>query len=91
MVKVDRVGWMEIADQQSVVNALTASEVQVVTNIGADDMDMMRGRHGIKLRARLANNSLSLRMNWLRPPFNNLKVRQAVLHAASRHQSTSCG
>ncbi|MCR0985612.1 ABC transporter substrate-binding protein [Roseomonas populi] len=83
-VKLDRVEWMEITDQQTVMNALTSGEVQVVENIGADYMAGMRRRRDITLLTRITNNSLSMRMNWLQAPFNDLKVRQAVLHAVNQ-------
>jgi len=84
VVKVDRVEWMEITDQQTVMNALTAGEVQVVENIGSDYMAGLRRRRDITLLTRITNNSICMRMNWLQAPFDNLKVRQAVLHAVNQ-------
>ncbi|WP_419897584.1 ABC transporter substrate-binding protein [Roseomonas sp. USHLN139] len=84
VVHVDRLEWLEIADQQTAANALATGEVQVMENVGPDQMQLLRRNRQVVLRPRGIGNSLLMRLNWAQPPFNNKKVRQAVMMAVNQ-------
>ncbi|MET4121633.1 peptide/nickel transport system substrate-binding protein [Bradyrhizobium sp. JR1.5] len=81
VVKVDRVIWNNIADQQTAFAALQAGEVDFLE---APPLDL---RPQIERDANLELQVLDkggwdyyLRLNFLQPPFDNVKARQALLH-----------
>lgn len=80
----DRIEWLEITDSQTAANALMTGEVQVLENVPADLMELLRKNKEVTLRPRGVGNSLLMRLNWLNAPFDNKKIRQAVLHAVSQ-------
>ncbi|SHI87833.1 peptide/nickel transport system substrate-binding protein [Roseomonas rosea] len=84
VAKVDRIEWMEISDAQTGANALLAGEVHVMENIPPDLMGLMRRSRDVVLKARGASNSILMRFNSAQAPFNNRKVRQAVMAAVSQ-------
>lgn len=83
-VNFDRLEWMEISDTQTAANALMAGEVQVMENIPADLMALLRRTRGITLKPRSVSNSLIMRLNSAQAPFNNRKIRQAVMAAVNQ-------
>ena len=84
VVHFDRLEWLEITDQQTAANALLTGEAQVLENVNSDQMELLRRSRQVKLQPRGIGNSLIMRLNWLNPPFDNVKIRQAVLHAVSQ-------
>ncbi|CDX45285.1 putative peptide ABC transporter periplasmic-binding protein y4tO [Mesorhizobium sp. ORS 3359] len=81
IVNVDRVIWDVIADQQTAVAALQAGEVDYIETPPADLYSSIESDPNLELQV-LEKTGWDgcLRMNFLQPPFNNLKARQAVLH-----------
>lgn len=84
VAKMDRIEWLEITDTQTAVNALASGEVQVMENIPADMMDLLRRNQGVTLKPRGVGNFMLMRFNSAQAPFNNRKVRQAVMAALSQ-------
>jgi len=84
VAKVDRIEWLEISDAQTGANALLAGEVQVMENIPPDMMALLRGNRGVVLQPRGVGNFMIMRLNSAQAPFNNRKVRQAVMMAVSQ-------
>lgn len=84
VVKVDRVEWMEITDSQTAANALLSGEIQVMENIPADMMPLMRRNREVVLKERGVGNFMLMRFNSAQAPFNNKKVRQAVMMAVNQ-------
>jgi peptide/nickel transport system substrate-binding protein len=84
VVKVDRVEWMEITDSQTAANALLSGEIQVMENIPADMMGLMRRNREVVLKERGVGNFMLMRFNGAQAPFNNRKVRQAVMMAVNQ-------
>ena len=84
VAKVDRVEWLEISDAQTGANALIAGEVHVMENVPADLMELMRRSRGVTLKPRGIGNFLLMRFNSAQAPFNNKKVRQAVMAAVNQ-------
>jgi len=86
VAKVDRVEWLEIADPQTGANALLSGEIQVMENIPPDLMGLMRRNREVVLKPRGVGNFLLMRFNSAQAPFNNKKVRQAVMMAVNQQE-----
>jgi peptide/nickel transport system substrate-binding protein len=82
VAKVDRVEWIYIPDPATALNALLAGEVDWWQQVPPDLIPVLRGKSGIKVSAPDPLGYIGvLGMNHLHPPFNNAKIRQAVLMA----------
>ena len=80
--KLDRVEWVAIADQQTAVNALLKGEVDVIETPQHDLLKVMEADRNIKLpNLNKWGNQYIFRFNQLFKPFDNPKIRQAVLYA----------
>jgi len=85
IVKVDRVEHLNITDAQTIANALINGEIDYVEQPAIDMLPLLQKESKITI---FNYNPLGFvgmsRMNQLYPPFNNPKIRQAVLHAVSQ-------
>lgn len=83
---MDRVEWVILPDPQTAAGALTRGEIDIYEDVPPDLVPLLR-RPGVTLtRQDGIGQHLVLRMNWAQPPFNNPKLRQAVLHAVDQAQ-----
>lgn len=81
LVKADRTIWQFITDQQTALSALQVGEVDFVLNPAPDLYPVIESDHSLKLQViNTSGNVLYIRMNFLQPPFNNVKARQAMLN-----------
>jgi peptide/nickel transport system substrate-binding protein len=80
VVKVDRVEWRVMTDQQQVVNALLAGEIDLVEQPSHDLMPLVRRDKSIQV-VEHQKAQYVFRPNWLHKPFNDPKVRQALWYA----------
>ncbi len=81
-VYVDRVEWRIIRDPQTQMNALLAGEVDIVEQPAFEQYATFRADKNIKIVDAQPNGfQFSFRFNFLHPPFNNQKVRQAAMLA----------
>lgn len=80
VVKVDRVEWVYIPDATTAANALQSGEVDWWQQVPTDLVPLLRKNDKIHVAASdpLGYQAL-LRFNQLQPPFNNIKLRRAVL------------
>jgi peptide/nickel transport system substrate-binding protein len=82
VVKVDRVEWITIPDQQTQVNALLNGEIDVVEIVPVDLLPLLQKDKNIKIVVvNAAGRQYELRFNVLHKPFDNPKIREAVLYA----------
>jgi peptide/nickel transport system substrate-binding protein len=82
VVKVDRVEWRVIADQQTAVNALIAGEIDFIEQPAHDLLPVMTRDANLKvLDTNPLGNQYSFRFNSTAKPFDNPKVKQALLYA----------
>ena len=82
VVKVDRVEWRVIADQQTAVNALIAGEIDMIEQPAHDLMPVMKKDPNLKLvDTNPLGNQYAFRFNSTAKPFDNPKVKQALLYA----------
>src|ERR1700751_2851747 len=82
VAKVDRVEWVAMTDQQQIVNALLAGEIDYVEAPSHDLLPLLTEDPKVHL---VDYNPLgfqyTFRPNHLPKPFDNPKVRQALLYA----------
>jgi peptide/nickel transport system substrate-binding protein len=84
-VMIDRVEWVVMPDPATAAAALQNGEVDWWENPISDLIPVMRRNRNVLVDiADPLGNVGSFRMNHLHPPFNNLKVRQAILMAMSQ-------
>jgi peptide/nickel transport system substrate-binding protein len=85
VAKVDRIEWRQLADQQTAVNALIAGEVDFIEQPSHDLLPILRRDPNIKLVDwNPLGNQYSFRFNTTAKPFDNVKVRQAVVMALNQ-------
>ncbi|ORE98521.1 ABC transporter substrate-binding protein [Aurantimonas sp. 22II-16-19i] len=82
VVKVDKVTWVVMPDAQTAVNAINSGEIDFLEQTPIDLLPLLSanpdltvktlGKYGYQTMARL---------NWLNPPFDNVKIRRAALTA----------
>ena len=82
VVKVDRVEWLAISDHQQAVNALLAGEVDYLEAPTHDLLPLLKADRAITLvNWNPLGNQYTFRPNHLHKPFDNPKIRQALLYA----------
>jgi peptide/nickel transport system substrate-binding protein len=85
VVKVDRVEWITMPDAQTAVNALQSGDIDFMENPSFDLLPVVKANKDIKIDIlnKLGFQTLG-RMNFLHPPFDNVKVRRAALLAMNQ-------
>src|SRR6202045_1329886 len=85
VVKVDRVEWITMADAQTAVNALQSGDIDFLENPPFDLLPALAANKELKVENlnQLGFQTLG-RMNFLYPPFDNVKVRRAALMAMNQ-------
>lgn len=85
VVKVDRVEWVWIPDQQTAINALLNGEIDVIEQPPHDLLPILEGDNSVVLYEQnpLGNQYMG-RFNSLHPPFDNPKIRRAALLAMNQ-------
>jgi peptide/nickel transport system substrate-binding protein len=82
VAKVDRVEWVAMSDQQQIVNALIAGEIDYVEAPSHDLLPLLTEDPNIHLvDYNPLGNQYTFRMNHLQKPFDDPKVRQALFYA----------
>ncbi|MDA9433593.1 ABC transporter substrate-binding protein [Bradyrhizobium sp. CCBAU 51627] len=84
IAKLDRIEWLTFPDIQTVVNAIKKGDIDLVEWVTADTLTLLRGAPGLEIQKLASANCPFLRMNWLYPPFDNVKIRQAAQLAVSQ-------
>ncbi len=85
VVKVDRVEWVTMADAQTAVNALQSGDIDFMENPSFDILPVLAKDKDLKVEIlnKLGFQTLG-RMNFLLPPFDNVKVRRAAFLAMNQ-------
>src|SRR3954464_3715979 len=85
VVKVDRVEWITMADAQTAVNALQSGDIDFMENPSFDILPVLAGNKDIHVESldKLGFQTVG-RMNFLYPPFDNIKVRRAAFLAMNQ-------
>jgi peptide/nickel transport system substrate-binding protein len=85
IAKVDRVEWLAITDPNTAANALVAGEIDLIEAPPPDLFPVFKAEKNIALYGWNAQGSqIIMRFNWLHPPFNNVKARQAAMYAIAQ-------
>lgn len=81
VVKVDRVVMLNMPDSQTAVNAVIAGEIDFYEIPPIDLMPQLESDPNLQTMVLNELGSVGIiRLNYLHPPFNNVKARLAVLH-----------
>src|SRR3954470_3303794 len=85
VAKVDRVEWITMADAQTAVNALQSGDIDFIENPSFDMLPILTANKELKVEAldKIGFQTVG-RMNFLYPPFDNLKVRRAAFLALNQ-------
>ena len=85
VVKVDRVEWITMPDAQTAVNALQSGDIDFMESLPFDLVTMLAANTDLKVET-LDKFGFQIvgRMNFLYPPFNNVKVRRAAFLALNQ-------
>jgi peptide/nickel transport system substrate-binding protein len=85
VVKVDRVEWITMADAQTAVNALQSGDIDFMEAPSFDILPVLEANPDIKVETlnKLGYQTMG-RMNFVIPPFDNVKVRRAALLAMNQ-------
>ncbi len=92
VVKIDRVEWRAIADNQTVVNALLAGEIDYVEQPAWDLLPLVKQDANVRLfDFNPPGVQYAFRFNWLHKPFDNPKARAAAWHAFNQTDFLDAG
>ncbi|MBI1773883.1 MAG: ABC transporter substrate-binding protein [Proteobacteria bacterium] len=84
-VKIDRLEWQVMPDTNTGISALNRGEVDFMEQPPVDLLPIVRNNKDVEIRI---NNKLGYlafaRPNFLHPPFNNEKARQALMHVINQ-------
>src|SRR3954469_5452158 len=85
VVKVDRVEWITMPDAQTAANALQSGDIDLLENPSFDILPVLAGNSELKVEVlnKLGFQTLG-RMNFLYPPFDNVKIRRAAFMALNQ-------
>jgi peptide/nickel transport system substrate-binding protein len=85
VAKVDRIEWIYIPDQATALGALIAGEIDWWQQVPTDAVPLLEKTSGVTVAEleplRFIGN---MALNHLQPPFDNVKLRQAILHAVDQ-------
>ncbi|HEX2829357.1 MAG TPA: ABC transporter substrate-binding protein [Burkholderiales bacterium] len=85
VVKVDRVEWIYIPDSATAAAALNAGEADWWEQLPPDLIPLLTKNKQITVKNIDPLGSMGMiRFNFLHPPFNNPKMRQALLYAVNQ-------
>lgn len=85
VAKVDRVEWIYIPDSATAAAALNAGEADWWEQLPPDLIPLLRKNKDLRVENIDPLGSLSLmRFNFLQPPFNNQKLREALLYVVDQ-------
>ena len=84
VVKVDRVEWIYIPDSSTAAAALNAGEADWWQQLPHDLLPTLRRNKDIHVENIPLGSFALLRFNFLQPPFNNEKMREALLYAINQ-------
>ena len=78
---IDKVVFRVIGDESARVSALRAGEIDIATMIPVHEIPALEADPNIEVLSVLGTRSYFLEMNVNKPPFNDVRVRQAMNYA----------
>jgi peptide/nickel transport system substrate-binding protein len=82
--RLRRLVFRRLTDEDSLVRALLAGEVDVTSAVGPERVGRLHDRPEIELDSQIGLNIAFLSINNDRPPFDDARVRQALARAVDR-------
>ncbi|MEO5808393.1 ABC transporter substrate-binding protein [Devosia sp.] len=79
-----KASFLFISDTAAMTNALLAGDIDGTNNFAAEAVDVFKADPRFKILVGTTEGETLLSTNNKRPPFDNLKVRQAMAHAIDR-------
>jgi peptide/nickel transport system substrate-binding protein len=83
-VQLTRASYVFIGDTGTMTNALLAGDIDGTNNFAAEALAVFEGNPQFKVLVGTTEGETILSTNNKKPPFDNLKVRQAMAHALDR-------
>lgn len=77
----DRVIVRKVPQSANRTVVLRSGQAQIVERLTPKEYNSLRGARGVNVVGTFGNENLFLHMNFKTPPFDNIKVRQAIAHA----------
>jgi len=85
VAKVDRVEWIYIPDSATAAAAMNAGEADIWEQVPPDLIPLLAKNKQITVKNNDPLGSMGMiRFNFLHPPFNNEKMRQALFYAVNQ-------
>jgi peptide/nickel transport system substrate-binding protein len=85
VVKVDRVEWVTMPDAQTAINALQSGDIDFMENPSFEMLPILEANPDLKVETLNKFGFQTLgRMNFVIPPFDNIKIRRAALLALNQ-------
>jgi len=81
VAKVDRIEWLAMPDIQTAANALMTGEIDAIESLPLDLVPMVEKNKSIAFMRGKYPGQYTFRLNWLHPPLNNPKIREAIGYA----------
>ena len=83
---LDRLVISTINDDNARLNALISNQLDILTSISAAQMPAVRGNHNLRVYNSPGAQFTPITMRVDRPPFDDVRVRQALRLAVDRHE-----
>jgi peptide/nickel transport system substrate-binding protein len=88
VAKLERIEWRAIPDQSTAAAALQSGEIDLIEQPSPDILPILERHADIRTMALNPIGSMIwLRLNHTQPPFDNPKVRQALLHLVNQKEN----
>lgn len=84
VAKVDRIEWPSIPDHQTAVGALQNGEIDAIEAVSHDLLKLFENDKSVVVLRSAMPSQYTMRPNWLHPPFDNPKVREALGYAVDQ-------
>lgn len=82
--QVERIIYRPIIDDQARITELEAGTIDFMVGILPDDLQRLKDNPEIKIQDQAGMHTWYLVMNCQRPPFNDVRIRQAVNYAINK-------
>lgn len=87
VVNVDRVEWRYIPDKRTAVSALASGEIDWIVAVQPEFIPELQAAPGVEVEVFDDSGfDAVLRMNTVQPPFDNVKIRQAVMATVDQEE-----
>jgi len=84
---IDKLTFKIMQEETTRINALKSGDVDIIEAISPFSVDSLKGDSKIKLeQPKSSHRSKGIVFNASKPPFDNLKFRQALTHAINREE-----